>query len=357
MKIAVAMSGGVDSSVAAALLIEEGHQVIGLTAKILLCAEMDGSQPRYDVCCSPESINDARKVANQLGIPHYIVNVEDEFSQKVIDPFCKEYVKGRTPSPCINCNTFIKFPKLLDFAIQLGFDMLATGHYATVCKNSRFYIKRGIDSEKDQSYFLFNLSQEILEHLILPLGTFTKQEIRSKALELNLPTAHRPESQEVCFVQDNDYPRFIEQRLGYRPPKGDIVTTDGKIIGKHKGIHYYTIGQRRGLGIAWSHPLYVVAIDAANNRIIVGSKDELLAQGLVATQVNFMKVTIAHKTAVWVKTRSTQKPFKAHATYENNTLTVIFEKPQASITPGQAVVCYDDDGAILFGGVIERSFQ
>lgn len=357
MKIAVAMSGGVDSSVTAALLVEQGHQVIGLTAKILLCAEMDGCQPRYDVCCSPESIHDAKKVATQLRIPHYIVNVEDEFSQNVIDPFCAEYIKGRTPSPCINCNTSIKFPELLNFAKELGFDMLATGHYATICKSNRYYIKRGVDTDKDQSYFLFNLSQDVLKHLMLPLGQSTKREIREKARELGLATAHRPESQEVCFVQDNDYPRFIEQRLGYKPPSGDIVTTDGKVLGRHKGIHRYTIGQRRGLGIAWEHPLYVVAIDATNNRIIVGSKDELLAKGLLATQVNFMKVTIAHNTPVWVKTRSTQKPFKAHATYENDILTVTFETPQASITPGQAVVCYDDDGAILFGGWIDKSIN
>ncbi len=356
MKIAVAMSGGVDSSVAAALLVEQGHQVIGLTAKILLCAEMDGCKPRYDACCNPESINDAKKVATQLCIPHYIVNVEDEFSQKVIDPFCAEYINGRTPSPCINCNTSIKFPKLLDFAKELGFNMLATGHYATIGKNARYYIRRGIDTDKDQSYFLFNLSQDVLQHLLLPLGQFTKHMIRAKAQQLGLATAHRPESQEVCFVQDNDYPRFIEQRKGIIPPPGDIVTTDGTVIGRHKGIHRYTIGQRRGLGIAWQHPLYVVAIDATNNRIVAGSKDELVAKGLVATQINFMKVTIAHNTAVWVKTRSTQKPFKAHATYENNTLTVTFEMPQASITPGQAVVCYDDDGAILFGGFIDKSF-
>lgn len=356
MKIAVAMSGGVDSSTAAALLVKEGHQVFGLTAKILLCAEMDGCQPRYDVCCSPESINDAAKVAKQLGIPHYIVNVEDEFSQKVIDPFCREYIEGRTPSPCINCNAYIKFPKLLAIAKEIGCQTLATGHYASVSKNDRYYITRGIDIDKDQSYFLFNLSQEILSHLILPLGHYTKQDIRSIAKEMNLPTAHRPESQEVCFVQDNDYPRFIEQRIGYRPPKGDIVTTSGKVIGRHKGIHHYTIGQRRGLGIAWEHPLYVVAIDAVNNRIVVGSKDELMAKGLIASQVNFMKVTVAYNTPVWIKTRSTQKPFKAYATYENDTLTVTFASPQASITPGQAVVCYDDDGAILFGGWIDKSF-
>jgi tRNA-specific 2-thiouridylase len=356
MKIAVAMSGGVDSSVTAALLVKEGHQVVGLTAKILLCAEMDGCQPRYDVCCSPESINDARKVARQLGIPHYIVNVEDEFSQNVIDPFCSEYIKGRTPSPCINCNTYIKFPKLLEIANELRCEALATGHYASLHKNQRYYITRGVDGDKDQSYFLFNLSQTILSQLILPLGGYTKHQIRKMARQLELPTAHRPESQEVCFVQDNDYPRFIEQRLGYIPPKGDIVTTDGKVVGKHNGIHRYTIGQRRGLGIAWEHPLYVVAIDATHNRIVVGSKDELLAKGLIATQINFMKATFAHNTPVWVKTRSTQKPFKAIATYDSNVLTVNFESPQASITPGQAVVCYDDDGAILFGGWIERSF-
>ncbi|MCX8123182.1 MAG: tRNA 2-thiouridine(34) synthase MnmA [Spirochaetes bacterium] len=354
MKIAVAMSGGVDSSTAAALLVKKGHQVIGLTAKILLCAEMDGCQPRYDVCCSPESIHDAAKVAKHLHIPHYIVNVEDEFSQRVIEPFCREYIKGRTPSPCINCNTYIKFPKLLEIAKELGCDVLATGHYASLHKNSRFYITRGVDSDKDQSYFLFNLSQDILSQLILPLGSYTKHEIRKMAQEMKLPTAHRPESQEVCFVQDNDYPRFIEQRLGYTPLKGDIVTIDGRVIGTHNGIHRYTIGQRRGLGIAWEHPLYVVAIDAVNNRIIVGNKAQLLAKGLVATQINFMKVTFANNTPVWIKTRSTQKPFKALATYENNALTVTFESPQASITPGQAVVCYDDTGAICFGGWIER---
>ena len=354
MNIAVAMSGGVDSSVAAALLVKEGHTVIGLTAKILLCSEMDGSQPRFDVCCSPENLHDAKKVANSLGIHHYTVNVEDEFYCKVIEPFCNEYCSGRTPSPCINCNTSIKFPKLLHKAKELGCDTLATGHYASVCKNSRYYIQRGKDADKDQSYFLFNLNQEILAHVLLPLGLYTKESIRAIAHDMGLHIAGKPESQEVCFVPDNDYPRYIEQRTGKRLPAGDIVTTDGKVIGRHKGIHRYTIGQRRGLGIAWHHPLYVVAIDAVNNRIIAGSKDELLSSGLIASGINFMKATALNSTPVWIKTRSTQKPCKAIATAYSDRLTIIFDQPQSSITPGQAVVCYDNEGAILAGGWIEE---
>ncbi len=357
MRIAVAMSGGVDSSVAALLLKNMGHDIVGVTAKILLCADMDGCEPRFDVCCSPESIRDAKGVAAKYGFPHIVLDVEEDFSREIIDPFCREYLRGRTPSPCIHCNARIKFRKLIEFARSYGCDALATGHYAQtgITANGRRYISRGADAGKDQSYFLFMLAQDIVRDIIFPLGGYTKSDIRKIAADYELEAAHRPESQEICFVFDNDYPHYIERRTGVIPEPGDIVDTAGRVIGRHKGIHHYTIGQRRGLGIAAERPLYVAAIDAERNTIIAGYRESLLHNGLYAKNIFYMKHLSLHTVDAYVKTRSTQQPFKARIEEDGNGITVYFNEPQWGITPGQAVVCYNADGDVLGGGWIEHA--
>ncbi|HNR88666.1 MAG TPA: tRNA 2-thiouridine(34) synthase MnmA [Spirochaetota bacterium] len=356
MRIAVAMSGGVDSSCAALLLREQGHDVVGITAKLLLCADMDGVEPRDDVCCSPESIADARGVARRYGFPHVVADVEDDFSREVIDPFCREYVRGRTPSPCITCNARIKFPRLLAIARELGCAALATGHYTRIGEESgRYYVSRGVDPDKDQSYFLFDLSQEVLAQVRFPLGGYRKEEIRALARGYGLSVADKPESQEICFVLDNDYPRYIERRTGTIPPPGDIVDRAGSVLGRHRGVHRYTIGQRRGLGIAHPMPLYVIEIDASRNVIVVGGRDELARRGLVATGINRMKAVTLGGCDAFVKTRSTQPPVLARLEDAAGGVSAVFAEPQAGISPGQAAVFYDEQGDVLGGGWIERA--
>ncbi len=357
MKIAVAMSGGVDSSVTALLLKNMGHEVVGITAKILLCADMDGCEPRYDVCCSPESMNAAREIARSFSFPHVLVDVEEDFSREIIDPFCREYLAGRTPSPCIHCNARIKFRKLVEFAASLGCEKLATGHYARLglTESGRHYVSMGIDKDKDQSYFLFALGQDILRGVIFPLGDRRKEEIRAIASDLGLAVADRPESQEICFVQDNDYPHYIERRTGCTPPPGDIVSTDGRILGRHRGIHHYTIGQRRGLGIAAERPLYVVEIDAARNLVIAGFREDLFKHCLYASAINLMKSESLDGVHALVKTRSTQRPFAAELSARGDGVEVRFAEPQAGITPGQAAVFYDESGDVLGGGWIDSA--
>ncbi|HSV97118.1 MAG TPA: tRNA 2-thiouridine(34) synthase MnmA [Spirochaetota bacterium] len=357
MKIAVAMSGGVDSSVAAIFLKNMGHDVVGITAKILLCADMDGCERRYDVCCSPESMNAAREIARSFSFPHVLVDVEEDFSREIIDPFCREYLAGRTPSPCIHCNARVKFRKLIEFAASIGCEKLATGHYARlgVTESGRHYVSAGVDGDKDQSYFLFMLGQDILRSTIFPLGDRRKEEIRVMASDLGLAVADRPESQEICFVQDNDYPRYIERRTGCIPPPGEIVSTDGKILGRHRGIHRYTIGQRRGLGIAAERPLYVVEIDAARNVVVAGFREDLFKHGLYAREITLMKSESLDKVRAFVKTRSTQQPFAAALSARGDGIEARFTGPQAGITPGQAAVFYDESGDVLGGGWIESA--
>ena len=357
MKIAVAISGGIDSSVAAVLLKNAGHEVVGVTAKILLCADMDGCEPRYDVCCSPESMKAAREIARAFAFPHVLLDVEEDFSREIINPFCSEYLAGRTPSPCIHCNARIKFRKLIEFAASLGCEKLATGHYARlgVTDSGRHYVSAGLDRNKDQSYFLFALGQDILRGVIFPLGDRRKEEIRMMASDLGLAVADRPESQEICFVQDNDYPRYIERRTGSIPPPGDIVSTGGKVLGRHRGIHRYTIGQRRGLGIAAERPLYVVGIDAARNVVIAGFREELFRSGLYARDITLMKAQSLDGIGALVKTRSTQRPFAATLSERDGGVEVRFAEPQAGITPGQAAVFYDESGDVLGGGWIESA--
>ncbi len=357
MRIAVAMSGGVDSSLAAVLLHREGHQVIGLTAKILLCAEMDGAAPRFDVCCSPENIADAREVARQFGFPHMVINAEDDFSREIIEPFCDEYLKGRTPSPCLSCNARIKFKSLLAHAKELGCEKLATGHYARVgIENGRYFISAAIDEAKDQSYFLSMLNQEILASILFPLGTMHKHETRNLAEEFGLNVARKVESQEICFVLDNDYAGFIERRRNITPKEGNIVDESGKILKTHRGMYRYTIGQRRGLGIAHRDPLYVIALRPETNEVVVGPRASLKRKGLFATEINYMKASRLDGRA-FIKVRSTQRAVPGSLREADGGVYVLFDEPVESITPGQAAVFYDEHTAILGAGWIAQSIE
>jgi len=358
MRVAVAMSGGLDSSMAAILLKEQGHEVVGVTAKILLCAEMDGTQPRFDVCCSPEQIKSAKTLARHYGFPHFMLDLQEDFSREIIDPFCIEYLNGRTPSPCIHCNARIKFKRLAEFAKSLGCEKLATGHYARIRSTAggRLYICTGLDAEKDQSYFLFSISQDLLRNTLFPLGEHTKKEMRILAQERGLELSSRPESQELCFVLHDDYPRYIEQRTGITPSPGDIVDASGRVLGRHRGIHRYTIGQRRGIGISSEKALYVTGIDAEQNTIVVGRRELLLKRGLVARRISYMKETRLDGAAAWIKTRSTQTAFRGRLEEKNDEVIVHFDEAQSGISPGQAVVFYDDEGGILAGGWIESGF-
>jgi tRNA-specific 2-thiouridylase len=294
-RVVIAMSGGVDSSTAAALLKEEGYEVIGLTMH-LWDQTWDG-KGSFGRCCSPDDIHDARRVADQLGIPHYMVNLKKAFEEAVVNNFVEEYLKGRTPNPCIHCNDRIKFGFLLQKAEELGAEALATGHYARIVrtadvahqKEKRFLLLRGKDRNKDQSYYLFTLTQEQMDKVIFPLGQKSKTEVRREALKLGLRVAEKAESQEVCFIPDDDYPRFLEARKGKGILKpGEIVDRQGRVLGFHRGLPSYTIGQRRGLGIAAPHPYYVLALDCENNRVIAGGKEELQANGLMAGGMNWI---------------------------------------------------------------------
>ncbi|MBN2160514.1 MAG: tRNA 2-thiouridine(34) synthase MnmA [Spirochaetes bacterium] len=352
MKIAVAMSGGVDSSMAALLLKEAGHEVVGLTAE--LSARL---VTRHFSRPSPQGHTDsAGAVADAAGIPLLRVNMEEDFNALVVEPFCMSYLAGQTPNPCIRCNALIKFGRLLDHARSLGCDKIATGHYAKIgmSPGGRYYIACGAEKVKDQSYFLYMLSQESLKDIMFPLGELTKNEVRELAITRGLRAAERPESQEICFIPDNRYAEFIARATGAAPAEGDIVDTAGTVIGRHRGIHHYTIGQRRGLGIAASRPLYVVRIDAAENRIIAGNWEDLESYYLFAGSINYMKETELDGRLALVKTRSTQSPVRATLKEKNDGITVEFDEPQIGISPGQAAVFYNNDMHVLGGGLIVR---
>lgn len=354
-KVVVAMSGGVDSSVAAGLLVRAGYDVTGITMR-LYTEERDDLPDTNRTCCGVEAVDDAQAVAQVLGIPYYLLNFERAFQTHVIDYFVDEYARGRTPIPCLACNQYLKFDVLLQRALALGADYVATGHYAQVQQggDGAYRLVRGADRWKDQSYFLYTLGQAELARTLLPVGGMTKDETRRLAAELGLPVADKLESQEICFIPDNDYRRFVAERLDAQP--GEMVDTAGRVLGAHRGITNYTVGQRHGLGIAAPIPLYVTAIDAANNRVVVGAADDLLANRLEVEAAHWVQgAPPAGPLGVTAKIRY-RSPEAAAVVMPggDGRAVVAFAEPQRAITPGQAAVFYQGE-TVVGGGIIARS--
>jgi len=349
-RVVVAMSGGVDSSVAAALLKQQGYEVIGICMKLW---EQTNGEGR---CCSIEDIHDARRVASQLNIPFYVINFQEEFQQLVVSYFTEEYLRGRTPNPCIPCNKEIKFRLLLDKAQKLDACFIATGHYAIIENDDgRYRLFRGIDRGKDQSYFLFNLTQEQLSHILLPLGHFKKAEIRKMAEQMKLKVAMKKESQEICFISAGNYQTFIEKRVpAERIRKGEIVDVKGRVLGHHRGLHAYTIGQRRGLGISAPNPLYVIGFNVDKARLIVGEEKDLFSRGLIAENVHWIHGRDFSEN-IYVKIRYRHPEVKATIFEEgDDSVRVEFSSPQRAVTPGQAVVFFREN-EVLGGGWIKKA--
>lgn len=347
-KIVVAMSGGVDSSLTAALLIERGFEVVGVTMQL----EDDELNERS--CCSAEEIEDARSVAEQLGIVHYVADFREEFSAEVENYFVEEYLRGRTPNPCVRCNKKIKFGKLFEFAENLGADFLATGHYARVIfEDGRYKLKKARDFKKDQSYVLYNLTAEKLSRIIFPLGEFSKSETRELAAKLNLHVAKKPDSQEVCFVPNDDYKSFISSRAGNSDAlkPGEIVDAEGNVLGRHSGVANYTIGQRKGLGIAAPHPLYVMKLDVKNHRVVVGKAEEIFSAELLAENVHWIYEPKFFPAKLQAKIRYGYRVADCEIEPQENFFRVKFSEPQRAITPGQSAVFYDGD-ELIGGGII-----
>lgn len=355
-KVVIAMSGGVDSSVAAHFLVEQGYDVIGLFMRLGSDTNIPPSDGKIATCCSAEDARDAANVASSLNIPFYVINFKEEFNS-IIDYFCKEYLRGKTPNPCIICNQKLKFGKMLRFADYLGADYVATGHYARVEKlNGRYILRKGLDNKKDQSYVLFPLDQNQLSRALFPLGNMTKDEVRSKATELNLKTKDKPESQEICFVTSNSYSDLITERVGSEIGKGQLKDTSGKILGTHNGIHNFTIGQRKGLHIALGEPRYVVDIDPTQNTVTIGTVDDLLKDTFTVSDVNWITPEKPERelhASVKIRYKNDETPALIYP-LENNRARVKFKHPQRAITPGQAAVFYDGD-LIMGGGWIERN--
>ena len=352
-KILAAMSGGVDSSAAAILLQEQGYEVVGATVKMFGNKDVGIKEP--DV--PKQDVEDAKAVAEKLGIEHHVLDFSSCFKKCVINHFVNEYKCGRTPNPCVDCNKHIKFGKLFEAARELGCEYLATGHYARIeysAEKDRWLLARGDDASKDQSYMLFNMTQDQLAHTVLPLAELTKAEIRSKADEAGLAVAHKSDSQDICFVPDGDYSAVIA-RLGVKSKQGNFVHMNGTVLDKHKGQLHYTIGQRKGLGVSYEYPLYVISKDMATNTVVLGPNDALFSKELWASAVNFITVDkLTEPMRVTAKARYRMKDVPATIEpAEDGLVHVIFDEPQRAITPGQAVVFYDGQ-YVVGGGIIER---
>ena len=351
------MSGGVDSSVAAALLHEQGHDVIGVSMQLYDNSQVtDSGQKAFGTCCTIDDLYDARRVAATIGIPHYIVNFESQFGDHVIANFVREYVAGRTPIPCSHCNSDLKFAELLDRARAYDAERLATGHYARIEQDAdgRYHLYRGADTTKDQTYFLFSLTQAQLSRAAFPVGQLDKDTVREHARRLNLHVTQKPDSQEICFVPDGDYAAFIERRAPEAARPGTVVDNTGRVLGTHGGVHRFTIGQRKGLGLSSTEPLYVLEIKPDDAQVVVGSRDDLGRTTLTASEVNWVSgiaPTDWLRVSAQIRHRHAAAPAKVRRTDEGHA-ELAFDAPQTAITPGQAVVFYEGD-EVLGGGWID----